>query len=58
MHTVTIIEGHHHGTSAIGIFIMIGIVFQIILEYFSKGAEHGHVHGHDKMEYNSVVIVF
>lgn len=43
-------EGHHHGTSTIGLFIMIGIVFQIILEYFSKGAEHGHVHGHDKME--------
>ncbi|WP_339888657.1 ZIP family metal transporter [uncultured Flavobacterium sp.] len=42
-------EGHSHGTSVIGIFIMIGIVFQIILEYFSKGAEHGHVHGHDKM---------
>lgn len=42
-------EGHSHGTSTIGLFIMIGIVFQIILEYFSKGAEHGHVHGHDKM---------
>lgn len=33
----------------IGIFIMIGILFQIILEFFSKGAEHGHVHGHAKM---------
>jgi zinc transporter ZupT len=33
----------------IGIFIMLGILFQIILEFFSKGAEHGHVHGHDKM---------
>ncbi|WP_395077518.1 ZIP family metal transporter [Flavobacterium sp.] len=33
----------------IGIFIMIGILFQIILEFFSKGAEHGHVHGHDKI---------
>ena len=33
----------------IGIFIMIGILFQIILEFFSKGAEHGHVHGHDKL---------
>lgn len=42
-------EGHSHGTNIIGLFIMIGIVFQIILEYFSKGAEHGHVHGHDKM---------
>ena len=33
----------------VGIFIMIGILFQIILEFFSKGAEHGHVHGHDKI---------
>ncbi len=41
---------HHHGRNhSLGIFIMIGIVFQIILEYFSKGAEHGHVHGHDKV---------
>ncbi|WP_395044307.1 ZIP family metal transporter [Flavobacterium sp.] len=34
----------------VGMFIMIGILFQIILEFFSKGAEHGHVHGHDKMK--------
>jgi zinc transporter ZupT len=33
----------------IGIFIMVGILFQIVLEFFSKGAEHGHVHGHDKL---------
>ncbi len=33
----------------VGMFIMVGILFQIILEFFSKGAEHGHVHGHDKM---------
>ena len=33
----------------IGLFIMLGILFQIVLEYFSKGAEHGHVHGHDKL---------
>jgi len=35
--------------NTIGIFIMVGILFQIILEFFSKGAEHGHVHGHDKI---------
>ena len=34
---------------SIGIFIMLGILFQIILEFFSQGAEHGHVHGHEKM---------
>ena len=39
---------HEHHNSPIGLYIMAGIVFQIILEYFSKGAEHGHVHGgHD-----------
>jgi zinc transporter ZupT len=41
-----IYESKNH---TIGIFIMVGILFQIILEFFSKGAEHGHVHGHDKM---------
>lgn len=39
-------ESHDHN---IGVFIMLGILFQIILEFFSKGAEHGHVHGHPKM---------
>jgi len=28
----------------IGLFIMVGILLQIVLEFFSKGAEHGHVH--------------
>ena len=37
-------ESNNHN---IGLFIMVGILFQIILEFFSKGAEHGHVHGHD-----------
>lgn len=41
-------ESHNH---SIGLFIMIGILFQIILEFFSKGAEHGHVHGHNKMNH-------
>lgn len=39
-------HGHSHGNHFIGIYIMAGIIFQIILEYFSKGAEHGHVHVH------------
>ncbi|NGY38064.1 ZIP family metal transporter [Flavobacterium sp. XN-5] len=39
-------ESHSHD---IGIFIMLGILFQIILEFFSKGAEHGHVHGQPNM---------
>lgn len=43
-------HGHNHASGNIGFFIMIGIVFQIVLEYFSKGAEHGHVHAHDKFD--------
>jgi zinc transporter ZupT len=46
-------EGHHHYHEGVhenhlpvGLFIMIGILFQIVLEFFSKGAEHGHVHIH------------
>lgn len=28
----------------VGVFIMGGILLQIVLDFFSKGAEHGHVH--------------
>ena len=31
-------------SKTVGLFIMMGILLQIILEFFSKGAEHGHVH--------------
>lgn len=30
----------------IGLFIMIGILLQVFLEFFSMGAEHGHIHVH------------
>ncbi|UAM99833.1 ZIP family metal transporter [Polaribacter litorisediminis] len=33
-------------TTKIGIFILIGIILQSVLESFSKGAEHGHIHIH------------
>lgn len=35
------------GNSDIGIFIMGGILLQILLEFLSRGAEHGHLH-HDE----------
>ena len=50
MHLLPDLYVHHtSGQLNIGVFIMLGILFQIILEFFSKGAEHGHVHGHDKL---------
>lgn len=42
-------EVYETHNKSIGIFIMLGILFQIILEFFSKGAEHGHTHGHETM---------
>lgn len=36
----------HLDTKMTGLFIMCGIMLQIVLELFSKGAEHGHVHIH------------
>jgi zinc and cadmium transporter len=33
-------------TNKTGIFILIGIILQSVLESFSKGAEHGHIHIH------------
>ncbi len=37
---------NHLDTKLTGLFIMCGILLQIVLELFSKGAEHGHVHVH------------
>ncbi|RKE94756.1 ZIP family metal transporter [Ichthyenterobacterium magnum] len=37
---------NHLDAKLTGLFIMSGILLQIILELFSKGAEHGHVHIH------------
>ncbi|WP_299129222.1 ZIP family metal transporter [uncultured Winogradskyella sp.] len=36
----------HLDAKSTGFFIMCGILLQIVLEFFSKGAEHGHVHIH------------
>lgn len=35
---------YHTGNEFIGLFIMAGILLQILLEFFSQGAEHGHLH--------------
>lgn len=37
----------HLNAKETGLFIMLGILIQILLEFFSKGAEHGHLHVHE-----------
>ncbi len=34
----------------IGVYILIGILLQSVLEFFSKGAEHGHIHAHPHLK--------
>ena len=47
LHLLPEVYDHSHiGATKIGIFILAGILIQSILESFSKGAEHGHIHIH------------
>jgi len=39
-------ETYEHIGNKAGFFILAGFLLQIILEYFSKGVEHGHTHTH------------
>ena len=42
----------------IGIIILVGIIIQSVLESFSKGAEHGHIHIHsDGKEFPTLLFV-
>ncbi|MEP2935737.1 MAG: ZIP family metal transporter [Gilvibacter sp.] len=34
----------------VGMYIMLGILLQLVLDFFSKGAEHGHVHLHGNQQ--------
>lgn len=38
-------------TKSVGVYIMVGILLQLFLEFFSKGAEHGHVHLHSETKH-------
>ncbi|GGW61117.1 ZIP zinc transporter [Winogradskyella epiphytica] len=49
---------HHLDAKHTGLYIMCGILLQIILELFSKGAEHGHIHIHkDSTEFPWLLFV-
>ncbi len=37
---------YNSGYNNVGLFILFGILIQSVLEFFSKGAEHGHIHTH------------
>lgn len=41
-------EVYGPGDANVGLFIMLGLLIQIFLEFLSKGVEHGHMHHHDE----------
>ena len=46
LHLVPEVYINTSNPTKIGIFVLVGILIQSILESFSKGAEHGHIHLH------------
>ena len=38
-------ELYNQGGGKMGIWVLLGFLFQLMMEYFSKGLEHGHLHG-------------
>jgi len=47
LHLIPEVYNSYTNSKTIGLFILIGVVLQSVLESFSKGAEHGHIHLHD-----------
>lgn len=37
-------DAYHGDDNLVGVFILVGFLFQIVLEQFSQGIEHGHMH--------------
>lgn len=50
-------ETYEHFGSKTGYFILAGFLLQLVLEYFSQGAEHGHTHA-SKVNQSFPIVVF
>ena len=50
-------ETYEHIGPSTGYYILGGFLLQLLLEYFSKGAEHGHTHVHDLKKSFPIVIL-
>ena len=46
-------EIFEHKSSYSGIFIILGFMFQLVLEFFSEGIEHGHQHLHSNQHHHN-----
>ena len=58
--SVTVLEllpdVYSHEGKSIGVFILLGLLLQIVLEFLSKGVEHGHIHHHEEKAYFGLLV--
>jgi zinc transporter ZupT len=58
LHLLPEVYGENSNVKIIGILILVGIILQSVLESFSKGAEHGHIHIHsDSKKFPTLLFV-
>lgn len=50
-------ELYHEHENEIGIFVLLGFLIQLFLEYFSGGIEHGHVHHEHSHQFPWVLFI-
>src|ERR1700743_848166 len=52
-------DAYHGNDNYVGVFILIGFLFQIVLEQFSEGIEHGHMHkpSHDHVAFPLGILI-
>jgi zinc transporter ZupT len=50
IHILPELYRQHLGIELIGLFVLAGFFLQQLLEYFTSGVEHGHIHNHESSE--------
>jgi len=52
-------DAYHGNDNYVGVFILVGFLFQIVLEQFSEGIEHGHMHkpSHDHVAFPLGILI-
>lgn len=50
----TVYESHNHN---IGLYVLAGLLFQMLVESLSKGIEHGHVHFHNTQSFPLTIFI-
>ncbi|NCD69799.1 ZIP family metal transporter [Mucilaginibacter agri] len=50
-------DAYHGNDNLVGVFILGGFLFQIVLEQFSDGIEHGHMHVHEEAAFPVGIMV-